>query len=149
MMRKIASLALALGLVFGVVGAANGAVVRGRWSYGSTWMQSYDPTPLGLWKVVTYYDLRLNGITVQTTAPMRCVVFYAIAYTITITYCNLDTVYVWIAFRHPGAVHPTGIWAKRWRVTTHWQTCFFSICADHGHSLTMDAYGYTTEKRAW
>lgn len=146
MMRRLAALAIALTLALGSASPASAAVVRGRWSYGSSWIQSYDPTPLGLWKVVTYYEARLNGITVQLTAPMRCVVLYAIGYSIAITYCNLDTVYVARPTRPP-FYHVT--YARRWRVTTHWQTCFFSICADHGHTLTFDAYGYTTDRSRW
>jgi len=148
-MRRLLGLALAVSLVLGSFGAAEGAVVRGRWSYGSSWIQSYDPTPLGLWKVVTYYDVRLNGITVQLTAPMRCIVLYAIAYSIDITYCGLDTVYVYIRYPSHGLTPAHGVWVKRWRVTTHWRTCFLTICADHGHTYTFNAYGYTTDRSQW
>lgn len=146
-MKRIASLALALALAASVVTSAFGTtVVYGQWTYGSAYFQAYDSSPLGLWKVVTYYDVRLNGITVETTQPVRCIVQYAIAYSIDITHCAMDTVYVKVTGVAP---FYTTYYAKRWRVTDRWTTCFITICAAHGQSLTMTAYGTVTDRSQW
>lgn len=140
--------ALVLGVTLSLGAVTSAAAVPTRWVYGHNYI--FTNGPLGLWQVVSYYHIRLNGLVVELTEPMDCEVPYAVGLSISITHCTLDTVYQYVAPIRPYLI---GRYVKRWRVTTHWRQCFlhpvFGVCSTHGHSLTMSASGYTTEKRSW
>lgn len=142
-MRRLLALAAAAMLLFMTAAptSAHWAPYR-HWHYVNSYTYANDS--LGLWQVVTYYHVRMNGSSpgytpsVQNTAPMECRVPYAIMTGVTITYCNLDRL-TWFS-------------PDRWRVTTRWRTCLFGflpICTDHGQNLTFRATGYITERRTW
>jgi hypothetical protein len=138
MKRIVIATILALTLATQPVSAM---VIPGHWTYGHSYIVTNNS--MGLWQVVTYYWVRLNGYRVELTQPMQCEVPYAIGLSIDITYCGLDIIYKYVNYR----------WTKLWRVTDHWRQCFissfFGICSTHGHSLAMDAFGITRERLTW
>ena len=142
-MKRLLSIAAAAVLLFSITASVD-ADYRSypHWHYRNSY--TYANEPLGLWQVVSYYHVKMNGSSpayipsVRQTAPMDCRVPYAIFESVTITYCGLDR----LTYYNP----------DRWRVTTRWRVCafgFLPFCADHGMNLTFKATGYITERSSW